>query len=416
LRAVAFVASSCDISRTSFMARTDEHHPRLSLAASDVRQSVFAALQGRIEAYRARGGELIPLQIGDTHLAPPDGVLDPVTDHTDMSIYGAAAGIAELREALATRRREHGLSVAQGLANVHVGCGCTHALFCAARAVLDPGDEVLVASPYWPLIPGVLKTGGAVPVEVPLSWKLYAEPELDVAAVLDQARTANTRALYLITPNNPDGQVYTQAQLEAVAAFAREHDLWVFADEVYADFVYDGEHVSIANLPGMADRTISSYSMSKSHALAGARIGYVVASERVIAATRRMSNHTVYNVPVPMQRAALRALATGDPWIENAHANYLEARAATAAALDDIGLSYRLPRGGTFFFVDLSERLRGKPLQILLERAIDEGVLLAPGEAFGSAFTNFARLCFTGAPQDRVLEGVSRLGRALESL
>jgi aspartate/methionine/tyrosine aminotransferase len=390
--------------------------PRLSTAASDVRQSVFAALQGRIEAFRAGGGELIPLQIGDTYLAPPDGVLDPVTDHTDMSVYGAVPGLGELREALATRRRELGLSVAQSMANVHVGCGCTHALFCAARAVLDPGDEVLVASPYWPLIPGVLKTGGAVPIEVPLSWRLYAEPDLDVGAVLEEKRSDKTRAIYLITPNNPDGQVYTCAQLEAVAAFAREHDLWVFADEVYADFVYDGEHVSIATLPGMGERTISSYSLSKSHALAGARVGYVVASERVIAATRRMSNHTVYNVPVPMQRAALRALASGDPWIASARDHYVETRAVTAKALDELGLSYRLPPGGTFFFLDLSERLQGQPLQTLLERAIDQGVLLAPGEAFGETFTNFVRLCFTGAPPDKVIKGVSRLGRALDSI
>jgi aspartate/methionine/tyrosine aminotransferase len=143
--------------------------PRLSAAASDVRQSVFAALQGRIDAFRQKGGELIPLQIGDTHLAPPAAAMSPVEDSRELSIYGPVAGLPELCDVLAAR---HGLAVDRVL----VGCGCTHALFCAARALLDPGDDALVASPYWPLIVGVLKTCGVRPIEVTLSWRLYEEP------------------------------------------------------------------------------------------------------------------------------------------------------------------------------------------------------------------------------------------------
>jgi aspartate/methionine/tyrosine aminotransferase len=275
---------------------------------------------------------------------------------------------------------------------------------------------VLVASPYWPLILGVLATAGATPIQVPLTGRLYAEPELDPAALFEEARTPATRAVYLITPNNPDGQVLSRAQLESIAAFAQRHDLWVIADEVYADFIYEGEHQSIAELPGMFERTVTSYSLSKSHALAGARIGYVIAPERVIAATRRFSNHTLYNVPMAMQRVALAAVEDGESWGDEALALYRQAREATSAELEAIGLGHHRPRGGSFFFLDLSARLSGRPLSSLLELAIDEGVLLAPGDAFGAAYHDWARLCFTAAPLPQVIEGVRRFGRALEKL
>ena len=389
--------------------------PPLSKAASGVRQSVFAALQGRIDAHRGSGGTLIPLQIGDTHLAPPDAALAVRTDPRELNVYGPVGGVHELREAIATFRRDRGLTTAAGAENVHVGCGCTHALFCAVRAVVDPGDDVLVMTPVWPLFPGVLATAGAGMVEVPLTQDLYRDPALDVRARLEAARTERTRALYFITPNNPDGQVYAASVLEAIAAFAADHDLWLFADEVYADFVYEGEHRSIANLPGMAGRTITSFSLSKSHALAGTRIGYVVAPPKVIDAVRRISNHTVYNVPVAMQRVALAAIQSGGDWLVDAAAEYRRARAETASALEAIGVRHHLPAGGSFFFVDLADRLGGRSLTTLLEQAIDEGVLLAPGDAFGEGYASHVRLCFTGAPLEEVLDGVARLGRALEA-
>lgn len=376
--------------------------PRLSRAATDIRQSVFAALQGRVDAHRARGGDLIPLHIGDTHLSPP-GVAAAI-DPGDLSLYGKVAGLEELRVALADFRRERGLGALTGPEQIHVGCGCTHALFCAARAVLDPGDEVLVVAPYWPLVIGVLRTAGAVPVEVVGLEGLAA------------ARTDRTRAIYYVSPNNPDGRVFDEAALDVVADLARAHDLWVFADEVYADFVYDGEHQHLAARPEMAGRTISCFSLSKSHGLAGARIGYVVAPPEVVVATRRMSNHTVYNVPVSMQRVALAAVRDGAPWLASARAEYHATRDAAARALEDIGLSPDVPRGGSFFFLDLGPVVGEGTIQPLLERAIDEGVLLAPGEAFGAGFERHLRLCFTGAPRAEVLAGIRRLGRAMEAL
>jgi aspartate/methionine/tyrosine aminotransferase len=211
--------------------------------------------------------------------------------------------------------------------------------------------------------------------------------------------------------------VLTRAQLESVARVALEHDLWVVSDEVYADAAFaPAEHVSIASLPGMRDRTIVVQSFSKSHALAGARVGAVIAGDAVIAAARRVSVHSVFNVPVAMQRAALGALAGGDAWVREARDTYQRARDASVAALAGAPVRFSVAEGGTYLFLDLSPAVGDRPTSVALEAAIDRGVLLAPGDAFGRSFGSWARLCYTSAPLPRVLEGIARLRDALESI
>src|SRR5262249_31210633 len=154
--------------------------------------------------------------------------------------------------------------------------GATHALFAASRAVLDPGDEVLLPSPYWPLIDGILRLSGAVPKEVPFYEQLYADPSADPRALLEPHIGPRTAALYVITPNNPNGKILSLEQRRRIAELARDHDLWVFCDDVYEDYVYDEAAKGIPSLgalDGMADRTLTAYSFSKSHGMAGLRVG-----------------------------------------------------------------------------------------------------------------------------------------------
>lgn len=392
--------------------------PRLSGAASVVRHSVFASLQTRIDAFRARGGDLIPLQIGDTFLPPPRPALEALrtAEAVDLGVYGAVPGLGELRSALAERLAERDHRTVSAPTQVHVGAGATHALFCAARAVLDPGDEVLVVTPFWPLAPGVFATASAVPVEVPLTQELHAGRLASLRGALEAAATTRTRGLYFSTPGNPDGYVFSARELSELAAFAAERDLWVFSDEVYADFVYEGTHTPFANLDGAAHRTVTCHSLSKSHALAGARVGYVSGPERVVDAIRRIANHTVYNVPVPLQRAALAAVREGDGHLREAQGLYRLARDRAVEALARHGIAHHVPRGGSFVFADLGPRLDGRPLQRALELAVDHGVLVAPGDAFGRAHAANARLCFTGVPADVVVRGIDRLAAALQAL
>ncbi len=399
----------------------DEPLP-LSRTALAVPESVFAELTPRIEAYVGLGGDLVELHIGDTHRSPPLAARFATADDPphDPAVYryGAVTGLAVLREAFAARltARGFGPPVIEPATDVMVASGATHALFCAARAILDPGDEVLVAAPYWPLAVGVLRAAGAVPVEVPLTTRLYADPRADAASLLSEAITPRTRALYLITPNNPDGKVLSGAQLAGVARLARARGLWVLADEVYADYVYEGEHTSIARIDGMAARTISVYSLSKSHALAGVRVGFAVGPARAIAVARRISTHTVFNVPVVAQRLALAALGEPEAWLDAARSDYREARDVTLRALDGTGATAHAPDGGSYVFVDFATVLQGRPLGQLLERAIDRGVLLAPGNGFGHAFATWARLCFTSVPRPRLVEGLDRLRGAIDDL
>lgn len=391
----------------------------LSRSALAIRASVFAELAPHIEAHARAGGDLVALHIGDTYLPPPPGArfasVEPGDTDLALYCYGAIPGLDALKQAFVRELRATGRGPAEADAARHVlvGSGATHAIHCGLRAVLDPGDEVLVAAPYWPLSVGVVRAAGGVPVEVPLTTLLYETPGLSAAALLERALTPRTRALYLISPNNPDGYVYDDAQLRDVAALAVARDL-VLSDEVYADYVYDGAHASIARMPGMQDRTLSAYSLSKSHALAGARVGFLVAPERVVSLARRVATHTVFNVPVASQRVALAALDAPPGWLRAARAAYAEARALTLGALDGTGARSFAPRGGSYVFVDFSPVLRGRPLRLLLEGAIDRGVLLAPGDGCGESFGSWARLCFTSVPKDRLSEGLDRLRQAME--
>ncbi len=395
---------------------------RLSEAAQQIRPGVFAELQRRIDAHTAAGGTLVPFHIGDTHLAPPAAALyaralepDPTSDA--LYRYGATAGLPELRDIIAQRSRDlFAIPNVDGAKHVHLGVGATHALYCGARAVLDAGDEVLVGSPYWPLSVGVFHACAARPVEVPFTSRLYADPSLDAGELFAPALTTRTKALYFTTPNNPDGKVLTRPQLESIARFATENDLWVLADEVYAEIAFAHRHVSIASLPGMAERTITLQSFSKSHALAGARVGAIVAPEPVIAAARRVGVHTAFNVPVAMQRAALGALRAGEAWTRAAREEYLAARDETAALLAGSGLRFSLAEGATYLFLDFADVLGERPLSVAMERAIDHGVLLAPGDAFGRGFERCARLCYTGVPRAALRDGIARLRAAVDSL
>jgi aspartate/methionine/tyrosine aminotransferase len=393
--------------------------PRLSRGAEAIRASVFADLQPRIDAHARAGGDLVALHIGDTHLAPPSPARFAGAEREQgepaLYRYGAITGLDALKRALAEHlaARDRGPAGIDPGRHVLVAAGATHAIYCGLRAALDPGDEVLVVAPYWPLAVGVVRAAGAVPVEVPLTDRLYAEPSLDPAAVLAQAMTPRTRAVYIISPNNPDGYVFGPEQLEAIARLAVARDLWVLSDEVYADYVYEGRHASIARLPGMAERTLSAFSLSKSHALAGARVGFLVAPERVVSLARRVATHTVFNVPVIAQRVALAALEGGDDWMGGARSAYRKVRDATLAALAGSGVRAPAPHGGSYVFIDFAPVLGDRPLKELLERAIDAGVLLAPGDGCGEAYGRWARLCFTSVPPERLEVGLARLREAI---
>jgi len=354
---------------------------------------------------------VIPLQIGDTYLAPParlDEVAWEDLAAADLYAYGAPSGWGPLIDAICDKARSsNGIDVTS--AGVQIAVGATHALSCAVQALCDPGDELILLTPHWPLIRGIALAQNVIPVEVPFAM---AMSPAELAARLGEAITPRTTAIYFATPNNPDGAMLSATQLAALAELASERGLWLLADEVYEEYGYAAAHVSIASLPGAAERAVSVFSFAKSYAQAGLRVGYALGPDEVIATIKKVVNHSVYNVPVAAQRLALGAMRAGTTFLADARARYVAARDRARARLI---APAEVPAGGAYLWVDL-RRWSGDDCMPVLERCAEAGVLLAPGSAFGAVCGGFARLCFTGVPPERLDEGIDRINRVLETM
>jgi aspartate/methionine/tyrosine aminotransferase len=376
--------------------------PNLS-TLSALKPSVFAQLA---ERRAQRPHKVLPLHIGDTFLLPPVRLSAPADpDDPALYLYRDPAGELALRQSFAADLRERrGISLS--VDEIIVTGGATHGLLMALQAILSPGEEAILAAPYWTLFPGLVRIAGGVPVEASL-FSALSRGE-DAGAFLSQFGSAKTRAIYYASPNNPDGTIVEAAALASLVALAKARDWWIFADEVYEPFVYEGSPAMPAH-PLAPERVITSYSMSKSHALAGLRLGFMTGPAPLIAALRRLMTYTLFNVPLYGQRVALEAIAKGPSFLETARASYRQARDLVCSTLDS---SFVAPRAGAYVFLDLRRESRGDIWKVI-DAALDAGVSLAPGSAFGAQFAEYARLCFTAAPLDDLAWGIPRLNEAL---
>lgn len=368
----------------------------MSTSGNAVPASIFARLRDHLATFP---GDFIPLQIGDTHLAPAQALHEidwAAMAPADLYTYGTPAGWDALVGALVEKARtKNQLEVTP--ANVQITVGTTHALHCAVQGLCDPGDELILMTPHWPLIRGIAISHHVTPVEV---------LRLDQ---IEQAITSRTSAIYVASPNNPDGAMLTSAMIDEIIRIARTHNLWILSDEVYEDFTYDLPHISIA--ARAPERTITTFSFAKSYAQAGLRVGYALAPEPVTAAMRKLVNHSVYNVPVAMQRAAFGALRNGAGFLASARDRY---RAARDRARARLVAPSALPPGGAYLWVDFSQ-WSGADCMPVLEKIAAQGVLVAPGSAFGDEVKSHARLCFTGVDERRLDEGIDRINGVLAS-
>jgi aspartate/methionine/tyrosine aminotransferase len=250
-------------------------------------------------------------------------------------------------------------------------------------------------------------------VEVAFTDLLHREG-LDAAlAAVRAAITPRTKALYFASPNNPCGTVYSPEVLRALVALAEAQDLWVFVDEVYADYSYDGAFTSAASF-GL-ERVVVIVSLSKSHGLAGARVGFVRATPAVLAEVGKVATHSAFHPSLHAQGLAHAAIYK-EIWLEEARAHYTEARSVLVTALESARVPFLPPSGGSYVFADFGPFAPGGPgtsVQPLFERFIDAGVLVCPGAACGDAYTTYARICFTAEPVEVLRESVGRLVGAL---
>lgn len=369
-------------------------HPDVSPTAATLSAGVYSNL---VEKAAARNGRTFALQVGDTWRDPPEcarAESQRTADHPHLHAYAPVQGVPALLDAIQARlRSRHGERVDREA--IQVMLGATAGLAVVVDALVDPGDEVIVLAPFWPLIRGIIASRGATPVQVPFFDRLGAAG-FDPEAAVERAVTPRTAAIYVNSPNNPSGRVLPPDVVAALGRIARRHDLWVLSDDVYEDLAYVDPGRPVWTHPELRDRTIVTHSFSKSYALAGARVGYAHGPAEAMRAVRGVQTFITYSAPTPFQYAAARVFEEGEEWLRETRAIYADAGRRAASAL---GLPP--PEAGAFLFFDAAPFFRpGEGLDGFLERCLDAGVLLTPGAAAGKDYPTFVRLCFTAVPPD----------------
>jgi aspartate/methionine/tyrosine aminotransferase len=370
---------------------TSQTAHRLAARLDDVGFSDIVNIRNKIMALRAEGATVYQFEGGEPYSNTPDHIKEAMTLALEQNKtrYAPSSGIQELRAAIADKVREHNRIKARD-EDVIVVNGGMQGLFGAFQSVVNPGEEVLVFSPYWTPIKDLVAHCQGSPVLVPTN---EARRE-GFATTLKRYTSDRTRAIYYNTPQNPNGIVFTREEAQAVAEFALAHDLIVIADEAYEDLVYDGEHVSIASLEGMLGRTITCFTLSKSYAMTGWRVGYAVATEPWMTGLRTTLLYSTNGVSTPSQWAALSAFTTSSDLLEKARAAYRERRDLLLAGLNELGLTCESPAGAFYAFPDVTRISRDsrQAADLLLERA---QVATVPGVVFGPHGEGHLRFSFS---------------------
>ena len=357
---------------------------------------------------------IISLGIGEPDFDTPEHIKEYTKEALDKGLthYGPNAGIKELREAIAEKlKKDNGIEV-DPKSQIIITVGGNQGLLMGFATFLKDGEEVLIPSPaFVSYAPSVILAGGK-PVEVPT----YEENEFRLSVDdLKKYVTPRTRALIINSPNNPTGAVLTKKDLEEIADFAVEHDLIVFSDEVYEYFVYDGvRNYSIASLDGMFDRVITINSFSKTFAMTGWRLGFVVAPEWVI---ERMTRFQMYNVTCPVtfvQYAAAKALRDERSWkaVEEMRREYERRRNLVWKRLNEMGLPTVKPKGAFYIFPRVKDTgLTSKEFSKLMIR--EAKVVMVPGSAFGKAGEGYVRISYATA-YEKLEEAMNRIEKILK--
>jgi aspartate aminotransferase len=353
---------------------------KLARRLDEVGFSDIVQVRNKVMALRQSGQRVWGLHGGEPFFHTPEPIKLAMSQALDdnHTRYAPSSGIGPLRAALVDKLARRNSIVATEN-QVLVTTGGAHALYASFQTVLDPGDDVLVFSPYWTPIRDLITGAEARPLLVPTS----SARRNGIRQTLETFATPATRAVYYNTPQNPSGTVFTRAEAEEVAAFARERDLLVIADEAYEDLVYNGDHFSIASLPGMFERTLTSYTFSKSYGMTGWRVGYVVAPEPFMTGMRKIVLYSTNGVSTPTQYAALAALNIADDFRRHRLDDYRKRRDLLVAGLIALGFECPVPEGAFYAFAGcrhLNKDSR-KAADLLLDRA---HVASIPGVVFGA--------------------------------
>ncbi len=350
--------------------------PELSRRTANFTDSVIRRMTRISNQYGA-----VNLSQGFPDFDPPKEILDRLAEVTkeDFHQYSITWGAQNFREALAAKQTHFMGRPIDPNGEIVVTCGSTEAMMAAMMSVTNPGDKVIVFSPFYENYGADTILSGAEPIYVPLIPPAFTFD----ADVLEAAFRQHPKALILCNPSNPCGKVFTREELLIIADLAKKYDTFVITDEVYEHILYAPHtHTYMASLPGMWERTISCSSLSKTYSITGWRLGYVIAPPEIIDTVKKVHDFLTVGAAAPLQEAAVTRLRFGDDYYRGLQAEYTEKRDLFLAGLDRIGISHTVPEGAYYILLDVSEYGYASDLDFCEELAEHVGVGAVPGSSF----------------------------------
>lgn len=350
--------------------------PQLSGRTATFTDSVIRRMTRISNKYGA-----VNLSQGFPDFAPPKEITDRLAEvaNEDYHQYAVTWGAQNFREAVARKQtRLMGFEIDPN-ENIVVTCGSTEAMMAAMLSVTNPGDKVVVFSPFYENYGADAVLSGAQPIYVPLKPPAFAFD----ADVLEAAFRQGAKAIILCNPSNPCGKVFTRAELDVIADLAEKYDAFVITDEVYEHIVYEPhKHIYFASLPRMRGRTISCSSLSKTYSITGWRLGYVIASPEIIDRVKKVHDFLTVGAAAPLQEAAVVGLNFGEEYYRELQAHYSHMRGLFLDGLDRIGISHTIPEGAYYILADISEFGYESDLEFCEKLAEYVGVGAVPGSSF----------------------------------
>ena len=357
--------------------------------------------------------DVISLGVGEPDFVTPWSIRESCVYGLEQGYtsYTANRGMPELRQEIARHYQENYGTSYDWDTDILVTVGVSEALDIAMRAILSPGDEVLIPEPCYVSYQACTILAGGVPVAVPAKQENAFRI---TAAELEEHVTEKTKALLIGYPNNPTGAIMTKKDLLAVADFAEKHDLIVISDEIYGDLTYgDEEHICLSSLPGMQERTILLNGFSKAYAMTGWRIGYAMANKAIVAAMTKIHQYTMLCAPITAQIAAIEALRHGEKYMKKMVAEYDRRRRLIYDGFIKMGLECFEPKGAFYIFPSIKST--GYTSDEFAEKLLQaEHVALVPGSAFGACGEGHVR-CSYATSIDKISEALNRIENFLRN-
>lgn len=357
----------------------------------------------------------VNLSQGFPDFDPPKEILDRLAEvaHEDYHQYSITWGAQNFREALAAKQTHYMGRAIDPDSEIVVTCGSTEAMMTAMMTVTNPGDKVVIFSPFYENYGADTILSGAEPIYVPLTPPAFNfDPEM-----LEDAFRQHPKALILCNPSNPCGKVFTRAELETIAALAKKYDVYVITDEVYEHIIYAPHtHTYFATLPGMWERTISCSSLSKTYSVTGWRLGYVIAPAPIIERAKKVHDFLTVGAAAPLQEAVIPGLKFGQDYYDDLLQKYTHKRDLFCKGLDDLGLVHNIPQGAYYVMLDISAFGYDSDLQFCEDLAAKVGVGAVPGSSFFREPVNHLIRFHFAKKDDTLNEALNRLETLREKI